>query len=111
MDPAELKKLKQNIAGAIAAERSLIENLAETSKPARRTISGPAHPDGSDKQSRCQPSLSKLRQGQNRQAGKALAKIDQPGFGACIRRGNPIPPHGRIMALPENTLREKGITR
>ncbi len=104
MNSAELKKLKQNIMDEIEAERRLIENLIETSKPVApdnaigrltrmEAISSRGVSEASLNSARAK--LAKLEQ--------ARGKIDQPGFGICIRCDKPIP-IGRIMALPENTL-------
>ena len=104
IDPAKLEKLKQYIADAIAAERSLIENPAETSKPVApdNAIGQPTRMEAISSRGVSQASLNSAR-AKLAKLEKALAKIDQPGFGACIRCGNPIP-HGRIMALPESAL-------
>ena len=104
MNPAELKKLKQNIADEIVAERRLIEKLAETSKPVApdNAIGRLTRMEAISSRGVSEASLNTAR-AKLAKLEKALGKIDQPGFGICIRCGNPIP-HGRIMALPENTL-------
>jgi len=104
MNPAQLKKLKQNIANEIVAEKSLIKNLAETSKPVApdNAIGRLTRMEAISSRGVSEASLNSAR-AKLAKLEKALEKVDQPGFGICIRCDNPIP-HGRIMALPENAL-------
>jgi len=100
----DLKKLKNLIEAEIIEEKSLIKNLVETSKPVSpdnaigrltrmEAISSRGVSESSLKSAR--EKLAKLE--------KALGKIDQPGFGVCVRCNKQIP-FGRIMALPENNV-------
>jgi DnaK suppressor protein len=104
MESKDLKILKNKIEAEIIAEQKLIKNLVETSKPVSpdnaigrltrmEAISSRGVSEASLNSSR--EKLAKLK--------KALEKIDQPGFGICIKCDKQIP-IGRIMALPENTL-------
>ena len=104
MNAGELKKLKQNIIDGIEAERHLIENLAETSKPVApdNAIGRLTRMEAISSRGVSEASLNSAR-AKLAKLEKALAKIGQPGFGLCDRCDNPIP-IGRIMALPENAL-------
>ena len=104
MNPAERKKLKQLIVEEIAAEERLIVNLVETSKPVApdNAIGRLTRMEAISSRGVSEASLNSARA---KLAGleTALEKVDQPGFGICIRCASPIP-YGRIMALPENVL-------
>ena len=82
----------------------MIENLAETSKRVApdNAIGRLTRMEAISSRGVSEASLNSARA---KLAGleTALEKMDQPGFGVCIRCGSPIP-YGRIMALPENVL-------
>jgi len=104
MNPEERRELKCAIIEEIAAQKHLIESLAESVKPVApdnaigrltrmEAIGSKAVSENSLNSARAK--LAKLE--------TALEKVDQTGFGICIRCEKPIP-RGRIMALPENVL-------
>ena len=104
MNPDELEKLKQNIEHEITAEKRLIVKLVETSKPVApdNAIGRLTRMEAISSRGVSEASLNSAR-AKLAKLEKALGQVDQPGFGICIQCNNPIP-HGRIMALPENTL-------
>jgi len=104
MNPEERKALKREIVEEIAAEKHLIESLAESVKPVApdnaigrltrmEAIGSRAVSEASMNSARAK--LAKLE--------TALEKVDQPDFGICRQCEKPIP-RGRIMAMPENVL-------
>ena len=104
MNHEERNKLKRAIVEEIAAEKHLIESLAESVKPVApdnaigrltrmEAISSKGISENSLNSARAK--LAKLE--------TALEKVDQPDFGICARCEKPIP-QGRIMAMPENVL-------
>lgn len=104
MNAANRKKLKRIIEAEIEAEKRLIENLAETSRPVApdNAIGRLTRMEAISSRGVSEASLNSARA---KLAGleTALEKVDQPGFGICKMCASPIP-HGRIMALPENVL-------
>ena len=104
MNPEERRELKLAIVDEIAANKHLIESLAESVKPVapdnaigRLTRMEALGSKGISENSlgAAKAKLAKLE--------TALEKVDQPGFGICQRCEQPIP-KGRIMAMPENVL-------
>lgn len=104
MNPEERGKLKRAIIKEIAAEKHLIEGLADSVKPVApdnaigrltrmEAIGSRAVSEASMNSAKAK--LAKLE--------TALEKVDQPDFGICIRCEKPIP-QGRIMVMPENVL-------
>lgn len=104
MQSDDLIKLKQHIQDAIKAEKSLIKILTETSKPVApdNAIGRLTRMEAISSRGVSEASLNSAKE-KLEALKNALEKIDQPGFGICIRCDKPIPV-GRIMALPENTL-------
>lgn len=104
MNAADRKKLKRIIEAEIEAEKRLIENLSETSRPVApdNAIGRITRMEAISSRGVSEASLNSARA---KLAGleTALEKVDQPGFGICKMCASPIP-HGRIMALPENVL-------
>jgi DnaK suppressor protein len=100
----DLKKLKNRIEAAIIEEKSLIKNLVEASNPVSpdNAIGRLTRMEAISSRGVSEASLNSARE-KLAKLEKALGKIDQPGFGVCIRCNKQIP-LGRIMALPENTL-------
>ncbi|QPJ60851.1 MAG: hypothetical protein G3M70_02685 [Candidatus Nitronauta litoralis] len=103
MKPDNRQQLKQKILDEIEAQKTLIQSLTETSKPVapdnaigRLTRMEAIVSKGVSEASlnSAQIKLSKLE--------TALAKVEDPDFGLCLRCGEPIP-HGRIMLMPEST--------
>jgi len=104
MELDEREKLKRAIVEEIEAAKHLIESLAESVKPVApdnaigrltrmEAIGSRAVSENSRNSARAK--LAKLE--------TALEKVDQPGFGVCMRCEKPIP-QGRIMAMPENVF-------
>ncbi|MGV7220738.1 MAG: TraR/DksA family transcriptional regulator [Nitrospinales bacterium] len=104
MQSNDLNKLKNQIEAEIIEEKSLIKNLVETSKPVApdNAIGRLTRMEAISSRGVSEASLNSARE-KLAKLEKALEKIDQPGFGICIRCNKQIP-FGRIMALPENTL-------
>ena len=104
MQSEDLKKLKNRIQAEIIEEKSLIKNLVETSKPVSpdNAIGRLTRMEAISSRGVSEASLNSAREKLGK-LERALEKIDQPGFGICIRCEKQIP-LGRIMALPENAL-------
>jgi DnaK suppressor protein len=104
MNPEERKDLKLAIVKEIAAEKHLIESLAESVKPVApdNAIGRLTRMEAIGSKGISENSLNSAR-AKLHKLETALEKVDQPGFGTCIRCEKPIP-QGRIMAMPENVL-------
>lgn len=104
MNPDERDNLKRAIVKEIAAEKHLIESLAESVKPVApdNAIGRLTRMEAIGSKGISENSLNSAR-AKLHKLETALEKVDQPGFGICIRCEKPIP-QGRIMAMPENVL-------
>ena len=104
MNPEERSKLKAAIVDEIAANKHLIESLAESVKPVApdNAIGRLTRMEALGSKGISENSLGSAR-AKLAKLETALEKVDQPGFGICKRCEQPIP-KGRIMAMPENVL-------
>ncbi len=104
MNAEERQKLKHAIVREIAAEKHLIEGLADSVKPVApdNAIGRLTRMEAIGSRAVSEASMNSARAKLAR-LETALKKVDQPDFGICIRCGKPIP-EGRIMAMPENVL-------
>lgn len=104
MDAGALKELKEKIEAEIEAQKRLIENLVETSKPVApdNAIGRLTRMEAISSRAVSEASLNSARH-KLAKLETALVKIDLPDFGICASCSKPIP-MGRIMAMPENVL-------
>ncbi len=104
MNSEEKPKLKRNIEEAIAAQKTLIASLSETSKPVApdNAIGRLSRMEALSDRAVSEASLNAANTKLSR-LETALGKVDQPDFGICVGCENPIPP-GRILLMPEATL-------
>lgn len=104
MNPEDRDKLKREIIQEIAAEKHLIESLAESVKPVApdNAIGRLTRMEAIGSKGISENSLNSAR-AKLAKLETALKKVDHPDFGICIRCEKPIP-EGRIMAMPENVL-------
>ncbi len=104
MNQEERRKLKCAIVDEIAAQKHLIESLAESVKPVApdNAIGRLTRMEALGSQGISENTLGAAR-AKLAKLETALEKVDRPGFGICVRCENPIP-KGRIMAMPENVL-------
>ena len=104
MNSEERQELKRNMEETIAAQRTLIASLAETSKPVApdNAIGRLSRMEALNDRAVSEASLNAAR---HKLSGleTALDKVDQPDFGICVGCDSPIPP-GRILLMPEATL-------
>ncbi len=104
MNPQERQELKRTIEEAIAAQKTLIASLQETSKPVApdNAIGRLSRMEALSDRAVSEASLNAANAKRSR-LETALAKIDRPDFGVCVRCENPIPT-GRILLTPEAAL-------
>ncbi|MDH5764249.1 MAG: TraR/DksA C4-type zinc finger protein [Nitrospinota bacterium] len=103
MNPQERQELKGKIEEEIAAQRTLIASLQETSKPVSpdNAIGRLSRMEALSDRAVSEASLN-VAQTKLSRLETALDKVDQPDFGLCQNCGYPIP-HGRILLVPEAT--------
>lgn len=104
MDEKDKNELKGKILEGIEAQKKLIENLRETSKPVApdNAIGRLTRMEAINSKSISDASLGSA-QVKLEKLQAALGKLDDPDFDLCLGCGNPIP-HGRIMLMPESVL-------
>lgn len=104
MNPEERQDLKRKIEEEIAAQKTLIASLLETSKPVApdNAIGRLSRMEALSDRAVSEASLNAAQTKLSR-LETALGKMDQPDFGICMGCDNPIPP-GRILLMPEATL-------
>ena len=103
MNLEERQQLKRIMEEAIKAQRTLIDSLAETSKPVApdNAIGRLSRMEALNDRAVSEASLNAARHKLSR-LETALGKVDQPDFGICLGCDQPIPP-GRILLMPEAT--------
>jgi DnaK suppressor protein len=104
MDSEERQELKGKIEEEIAAQRTLIASLQETSKPVSpdNAIGRLSRMEALSDRAVSEASLN-VAQTKLSRLETALEKVDLPDFGLCQNCGYPIP-HGRILLVPEATF-------
>lgn len=104
MNLEERQELKRKIEEEIAAQKTLIASLSETSKPVApdNAIGRLSRMEALSDRAVSEASLNAANTKLSR-LETALGKADQPEFGICVSCENPIP-SGRILLMPEATL-------
>jgi len=104
MESGERAEFRNRIEKEIEAQKHLIEGLRETSKPVApdNAIGRLTRMEAINSKSVSEASLSSaiIRLGK---LEKALEKVDDPGFGICVRCDEPIA-MGRLLLLPESAV-------
>lgn len=104
MNPEERQDLKRKIEEEIAAQKTLIVSLLETSKPVApdNAIGKLSRMEALSHRAVSEASLNAANTKLSR-LETALGKMDQPDFGLWPNGNNPFPP-SRILLMPEATL-------